>query len=142
MADGPVGAEQLGGVVERLAPLDDAAFGQLVDAVDDELNEEETEKQRRDLEDHAHVQPAAPVRPAPGDEARGDEPQDRPGGHEQGLGPFLGGPQRHRLHPQVEHGLEPFARHQERGHEGDAGQRPQRRRCPFRPATWPTRVSI
>src|SRR3954452_13222303 len=36
-----VGSEDLRGVVERLAPLDDAALGQLVDAVHDELQQEE-----------------------------------------------------------------------------------------------------
>ena len=66
-----VGPVRLGGPVERFAVGQHVGFGQLVEAVDQQLHDEDEQEDRGDLEEAREVDAMAVARPEEGDE-RGD----------------------------------------------------------------------
>ena len=67
MPSGPYG---FGRLVQRLAVREDVGFGQLVEAVDQQLHDEDEQEDRGDLEEARRVDAIAVARPQPGDERR------------------------------------------------------------------------
>ena len=70
----PVRAEGLRRIVPGLAVREDVGFGELVESVDHELNDENEEENRRHLEKAREVDAVAVPGPEPGDERGENRP--------------------------------------------------------------------
>ena len=67
----------LGAVVDERAVRQEVLLGHLVDALDEELHDEDEEEDRRDLEEQRQIDAVAVARPEPGHAGRAGDAERR-----------------------------------------------------------------